>query len=134
MSQTFDKDKALEVYTRLMELAQAGAYQERNPDGSYAEDGVEESLEQLDLTVVMLGLCFRWNDKAVCWTLEPLSEQEKAAFTDALHDFAEHEKRPYSRDDFPVGCVTSAPSSSQGALNIHRQTAIYRLCARLKQA
>ena len=93
MSQAFDRDKASAVYTRLMNLAQAGVYQERNSDGSYAEDGIEESLEWLDLSAATLGLCFRWNAKAAGWTLEPMSAQEKAAFTDALRDFAEQEQK-----------------------------------------
>lgn len=93
MKPSFDKDKATETYTRLMKLTQAGAYQERNLDGSSTEDRIGESLERLEVSAAVLGFCFRWHEKTARWTLEPMSEQEKAAFADALHDFAEQEQK-----------------------------------------
>lgn len=90
MTLSFDREKALAQWTGLQQLISAGAYAEREPDGSYGEDGVEESLDALELQAWAHGLNFIWHQEGGgYWTLEPMSEQERADYLVA-HMFLPH--------------------------------------------
>jgi len=79
MSETpFNQEKALKNYTELMRLVDVGAYSEREPDGSYAEDGIEYSIDALIEQAAQHDLKFIGSKGH--YTLEPMSEQEKAEY------------------------------------------------------
>jgi hypothetical protein len=52
----FNKEQAIKDYTELSRLISVGAYQERDIDGSYGEDGIEESVDTLASLAAQNGL------------------------------------------------------------------------------
>jgi hypothetical protein len=83
---TFDKDKAIARFTELSRLIQVGAYDERDIDGSYGEDGIEKAVDELELQAHRRGLDFSWHKDSDTYTLEPMSAENKAAFLEANVD------------------------------------------------
>jgi hypothetical protein len=74
----FDQARAIARYTELQNLISEGAYQERDIDGSYGEDGIEEAADDLIYAAAEQGLEFIWHGDH--YTLEPMSEEDKAEF------------------------------------------------------
>jgi len=79
MKQVFDQASAIKVYAELMRLMSVAASSECASDGSSAEDGIEESLEHLDVLAAQNGLKFVPDAKHL-WALEAMTGEEKAAF------------------------------------------------------
>jgi hypothetical protein len=63
-----------------MQLIHTGAYQERDIDGSYGEDGIEQEADRLTYEAARRGLEFHYHKETDTYTLEPLSAENKAAF------------------------------------------------------
>jgi hypothetical protein len=76
----FDKERAITRYTELSKLIHVGAYDEREPDGSYGADGIEEAANKLIFQAAQHGLAFIWHKESDSYTLEPLLDESKAAF------------------------------------------------------
>ena len=72
--QLFNQEQAIKAYTELMRSIDAGAYSERESDGSYAPDGIEYSIDALTEQAAQNGLQFV--GKKGNYRLEPMSEQE----------------------------------------------------------
>ncbi len=83
----FNQKRALEDYTELQRRISVGAYSERSAEhfesGTYPEDGVEESIDNLTELAAKDGLEFCWHKESSSWTLEPMSEETKAARREA---------------------------------------------------
>ncbi len=72
MAQPFDQAKAIARYTQLMQLIHAGAYSEG--------DETEQAALNLDYQAAQHGLEFHYHKESDIYTLEPLSDESKAAF------------------------------------------------------
>ena len=67
-------------YTELMRLIHAGAYEERDENGEYGADGIEQGVADLDFLAAKQGLAFCFHQDSKTYRLEPMSDEEKAAF------------------------------------------------------
>lgn len=76
----FNHEQAIKHYTELQKFIQAGAYDERDVDGSYGEDGIEKTVDDLNFRAAQHGLAFHWHKESDTYTLEPLDDESKAAF------------------------------------------------------
>ena len=76
----FNHERAIARYTELSSLIQAGAYQERDHEGNYGEDGIEKAVDALNYQAAQHGLAFHWHKESDTYTLEPLDDENKAAF------------------------------------------------------
>ncbi len=76
----FNHERAIARYTELQKLIQAGAYDERDVDGSYGEDGIDKAVDDLNYQAAQHGLAFWWHKESRTYTLEPLDDENKAAF------------------------------------------------------
>jgi hypothetical protein len=74
----FNQASAIAQYTPLAQRIRVGAYQERDVDGSYAPDGIEETIDRLDMQAAENGLKFVWD--GTVFLLEPMTPEEKAEF------------------------------------------------------
>ncbi len=72
MTQSFDQSKAIARYTQLMQLIHAGAYREGDETDQEAQDVEYEAAQH--------GLEFHYHKESDTYTLEPLSDESKAAF------------------------------------------------------
>src|SRR5260221_11086661 len=77
---TFDKDTAIARYSELSRLIHVGAYDERDHEGNYGEDGIEKAADALVFQAAQRGLAFHWHKDTSTYTLEALSAEDKAAF------------------------------------------------------
>lgn len=98
MAEELTPEHAVKHYTQLMRRVRIGAYDEREPDGSYGADGIEESIDNLTTWAAKQGLAFHMSD---AYVLEPMTAKEKVAYelaqemteaeavaaTQAAHDF-----------------------------------------------
>ncbi len=83
--QPFDPKEALEQYTELARLISVGAYSERDHDGNYAEDGIEEVHDKLEYQAALRGLQFvRVEQNPARYELQPMEPEQIEAFIDAL--------------------------------------------------
>ncbi len=77
----FNQQKVIEDYTELQRRVSVGAYTERSAEdflnGTYPEDGIEESIDNLTELAASQGLEFTWRSDS--WSLEPMSEETRAA-------------------------------------------------------
>ena len=80
MAEAFNKERAIVQYSELQRLIAAGAYQERDHEGNYGEDGIEREIDTLNYEAARRGLAFHWHKENDSYTLGPLSDEEKAAF------------------------------------------------------
>lgn len=78
--------RKLAWYTELMRCISVGAYLERDEEGNYAEDGIEEGVDTLDRWAWEQGRQFVWHQDGRYWTLEPMSTEEVAAYKAAMTD------------------------------------------------
>src|SRR5579864_5862517 len=73
-TQPFNQQKALKDWTELQRLISVGAYTERSSEhyetGTWPEDGVEESIYNLETLATKNGLYFAWLEGEKRWTLE----------------------------------------------------------------
>lgn len=92
-------EQVLAHYTELMRRVHVGAYDEREPDGSYGEDGVEESIDNLTRWAAKQGLAFHRID---AYVLEAMTAEEKAAY-DLAEEMAAAESAAATQalSDFP---------------------------------
>ena len=81
---TFDKAQAIARYTELSRLIHVGAYDERDHDGNYGEDGIEKAADELVFQAAQNGLVFYWHKDTSTYTLEPMSAEDKAVFELAM--------------------------------------------------
>lgn len=77
------KEKAIQYYTEFMRLVSVGAYSERQIDGSYGEDGVEESIDSLNAWGYQQGLMFVGHEGG-SYTLEPMPPSEVGSMYQGL--------------------------------------------------
>lgn len=84
------REQALREWASVQEAIQTGAYQEREPDGSYGADGIEESADRLEIWAACRGLQFAWRNEDQEWRLEPIEDAQLLAFlkvnVEALRD------------------------------------------------
>jgi hypothetical protein len=76
----FNHERAIARYTELSKYIQAGAYQERDHEGNYGEDGIEREVDRLNFQAAQHGLAFHWHKESRTHTLEPLDDESKSAF------------------------------------------------------
>lgn len=76
----FDRELAITRYTELSRWIDAGAYDERDHEGNYGEDGIEREIDNLSYQAAQHGLAFHWHKESRTYTLEPLDDENKAAF------------------------------------------------------
>lgn len=85
---TFNHERAIKDYTELQRLISVGAYSERSAEdfanGTYPEDGVEESIDNLTELAARDDLEFHWHEGTRTYTLEPMSEETRVARNQAL--------------------------------------------------
>ncbi len=67
-----------------------GAYTERSAEdhenGTYSEDGVEQSIDRLETLAWQHNLKFTWHEESGTWALEPMDEEEIAAYKAATEN------------------------------------------------
>lgn len=73
-------DQAIFRMNELMKLIRAGAYQERDHNGNYGEDGIEKAVDDLEYSAAQEGLHFIWHEDIQTHSLEPMSAEEFGAF------------------------------------------------------
>jgi hypothetical protein len=77
------QQKAIEDYGELQRRVSVGAYSERSAEhfetGTYPEDGVEESIDNLTELAARHDLEFIWDLGTRTWSLLPMSEETRAA-------------------------------------------------------
>ncbi|SRR6266536_636560 len=80
---TFDQQKAQDDYTELMRRVSVGAYSERSAEDhlavTYPEDGVEESIFNLEELAAKQDLEFCWEVSNGTWVLLPMSDETRQA-------------------------------------------------------
>jgi hypothetical protein len=73
-------EQAIEHWTALQQRVSVGAYEERRSEhyeaGTWPEDGVEESLANLESWASKRGLEFCYNHDTQTWSLEPIQPPE----------------------------------------------------------
>ncbi len=83
----WNQAKALDDYTELMRRIRVGAYEERSSyhyeSGTWPEDGIEESIDNLTELAARDDLEFCWHKESGSWSLEPMSEETRAARQEA---------------------------------------------------
>jgi hypothetical protein len=67
-------------YTELMRLINAGAYDERDENGEYGADGIEQGVADLDFMAAKQGLEFCYHQVSKTYSLESMPDEDKAAF------------------------------------------------------
>ena len=77
---TFNKEQSLKDWTELNRIISVGAYDECDHEGNYTEDGIEESIDNLETLGAQNGFVFHWHQDEKRWSLEPLSKDEKVAY------------------------------------------------------
>ncbi|HAG99440.1 MAG TPA: hypothetical protein DDW33_03370 [Ktedonobacter sp.] len=86
----FNQEQAIKDYTELSRRISVGAYSERSAEdhlnGTYPEDGVEESIDNLTELAAREGLEFCWEVSNGTWVLLPLSPETRAARYNAEMD------------------------------------------------
>lgn len=75
----FNHGKAIADYAHFMSLVRVSAYDERDENGNYGADGIEESIDTLEELAAAHGLEFCWHTDVSTWTLEPMSAETRAA-------------------------------------------------------
>src|SRR5947209_19317087 len=79
---TFDQQRALDDYTELMRRVSVGAYTDRSAEdylnGTWPEDGVEESIFNLEELAAQHDLEFCFEASNGTYVLLPMSEETRA--------------------------------------------------------
>ncbi len=96
----FDQQQAIKDYEHFMRLISVGAYEERSYEhrltDTWPEDGVEESVFNLEELAARSDLEFCWHKDSSSWSLETMSEATKAArkeaqeYQDTQHHMEHH--------------------------------------------
>jgi hypothetical protein len=80
-------EQAVKHYTEFMRRIQVGAYEERSSEhyltDTWPEDGVEESVHNLESWALKQGLAFHWYKDDKVYRLEPMSDEELADYQHA---------------------------------------------------
>ncbi|HYX50439.1 MAG TPA: hypothetical protein VE843_11890 [Ktedonobacteraceae bacterium] len=70
------QEQAIEYWTEYQRRISVGAFEERSAEhyeaDTWPEDGVEESVHNLEQWAARQGLEFVWNDANKTWSLEPM--------------------------------------------------------------
>jgi hypothetical protein len=78
--QLLTKVKAIEYWTEYQRLISVGSYEERSVEhhltGTWPEDGLEESLFNLENWAAKQGLAFCWNHDSNTWSLVPIEQDD----------------------------------------------------------
>jgi len=76
------KELAIETWTQVQHLIEVGAYEERSAEhyetGTWPEDGVEESIFNLENWAAKQGLEFTFNVDRNVWHLSPIEPGNEA--------------------------------------------------------
>ncbi len=76
MSKPLTKEQAIKDWTELQRLISVGAFSERSAEhyemGTWPEDGIEESISNLENWAEKQGLEFCWNVDSATWSLTPI--------------------------------------------------------------
>ena len=87
--QPLTNEKAIEYWTELHRLISVGAYEERSAEqfemDTWPEDGVEESVNNLEEWAASKGLEFCWNQGSSGWSLEPIEQGSNPEETTGTH-------------------------------------------------
>jgi hypothetical protein len=86
MSEQFNHEQAIARYSELSRLIHVGAYDERDSDGNYGEDGIEQAADGLVYRAAQHGLQFIWDMGTHTYKLMPMSPEEIAAFKAATEE------------------------------------------------
>ena len=74
------QEQALAAWTQVQHLIEVGAYEERSAEhheaGTWPEDGVEETVFNLEAWAEKQGLEFCYNHDSKTWSLQPIDEPE----------------------------------------------------------
>jgi hypothetical protein len=85
---TMTKEQAIEHWTSLQKRIEAGAYEERSSHhyetNTWPEDGVEESLANLETWAAKQGLEFCWHADSKTWSLEPIEQWRQESVDEAM--------------------------------------------------
>ncbi len=80
MGKLMSKERAPEDYTELQRRVSVGAYEEMSSyyyeSGTWPADGVEESINNLEMWAERQGLEFVWSHDTKTWSLEPINQGE----------------------------------------------------------
>ncbi len=76
----FNRTRAIAHYSERMRAIDVGAYDERDEQGNYGKDGIEEQADSLSFEAARRGLEFHYHKEEDRYSLEPLSAENKAAF------------------------------------------------------
>ena len=75
------KEQAIKSWTEYQRLISVGAFTERSAEhyetDTWPEDGVEESVHNLEIWAYRQGLEFCWIPGSQSWSLEPISPEEE---------------------------------------------------------
>ena len=75
------RDLACKEYAGLMQLISAGAYDERDHEGNYGEDGIEKRIDELEEAALCEGLHFA--ARGDTYILEAATQEELDAYAQA---------------------------------------------------
>ena len=82
-SKPLTQEQAIAAWTELQRLISVGAYEERSVEhhvtDTWPEDGVEESLFNLENWAARQGLEFCWNIDSKTWSLYPIDPKDREA-------------------------------------------------------
>lgn len=103
---TFNHQKAITDYNYYMHLIRIGAYEERSSEhwatGTWPEDGIEESIFNLEELAAKENLEFCWDIGTKAWSLLPMSDETRA-YMDTLkkwiHLFSQQVNAPDFMED-----------------------------------
>jgi len=107
MTEGFNQEKAIAAYTNLMRYIQTGAYDEREPDGSYGPDGIEKDIAALEDKAALNGLKFV-GSKEGTYRLEPMTDQETMEYQAARMSGVIDVAKERVAEDMPYVKVTEA--------------------------
>lgn len=78
MTKPLTKEQAIATWTELQRLISVGAYEERGWEhyetDTWPEDGVEESVANLENWAEKQGLEFSWSHDSKTWNLVPIEQ------------------------------------------------------------
>lgn len=83
-------------YTELMRLINTGAYDERDENGAYGADGIEQGVADLEFLAAKQGLEFCYHQASKTYSLESMSDEDKTAFK--VSQAAESEEIAYQAE------------------------------------
>jgi len=80
----FNRERAIARYTELSRLIHLGIADERDHEGNYGEDGIEEAADNLVFQAAQNGLVFAWHKDTDTFTLDQMSASDRVVFELAM--------------------------------------------------